>query len=515
MVAGADEVSDPHALAALVQRYQVSHLLAVPALYELILEHAPKVALESLRVAIVAGESCPSGLPSRHADALPHVAFFNEYGPTETSVWATVERCEAGLAHNAPVSIGRPIPGTRVHVLDHRLHETPIGVTGELYIGGAGVARGYLGRPELTAQRFVADSFATEPGMRLYRTGDLARWRADGRLDCLGRIDGQVKIRGHRVELGEVEAAVASHPGVREAAVTTIVDAKGEMRLAAYLVARTGETLTVGSLRAWLKARLPDALVPSSFAVLDESPRSPHGKVDRAALPDPSASRLAPACAEDAPRNQVEQNARELAADLLAVPIVGVDDDLFELGFDSIRAIQLAAQSADARSDVDPGPDLSVADDCRSRRRRCHGRAASPMQTQEHDVSTDYEHVYALTPLQQGMLLHSRLDPRSGAYVQQLLASIQGTVDAVALEDAWNALADRHDVLRTSFHWDGPDGEPLQTVHRQVRMPLNVFDWRGLDREQQRTRLDDYLASDRRQGFDPGVAPCRASRFSG
>jgi amino acid adenylation domain-containing protein len=513
VVPKADEVTDPLALASLVRRHELSHLLAVPSLYGFILEHAPASELESLRAVIVAGEPCPSGLPDRHATRLPKCSLFNEYGPTEATVWATVERCEAG--DSGSVSIGRPIPMARVHVLDGRMNETPIGVTGELYIGGAGVARGYLGRPGLTSERFVADPFSAESGARLYRTGDLARWRPDGRLDCLGRVDGQVKIRGHRIELGEVEAALSAHPGVLEAAAAARADGQGEARLVAYLVSRPGETLTAASLRAWLKARLPDALMPTSFSLLDDLPRSPNGKVDRALLPDPSLSRLAPQADGDDPRNPAEAELAALSARLLDIARVGVDNDLFELGFDSIRAIQLVARARARGLVLTPAQVFSTPTVAGL---ALVARSLTPEEVQSRPAaaasSQVADEVYTLTPLQQGMLLHARLHPRSGAYVQQLVGVVHGALNTTALEDAWNLLTERHAVLRTSFGWDVRSGEPFQVVHRKVDAPFQVFDWRGINRDEQRQRLDDYLSDDRRSGLDSATAPLsRVSLF--
>ena len=494
------EATDPILLASLIRRHGVTHLLGVPSLYTLILEHAAGGDLDSLRTSIVAGESCPPGLPERHEAAAPQARLYNEYGPTEATVWATVHLCSPADGDRASVPIGRPIANTRTYVLDSRMNEVPVGVTGELYLGGVGVARGYLGRPGLTAERFVADPFSVVPGGRLYRTGDLARWRADGLLECLGRIDGQVKVRGHRIELGEVESALAAHPSVLEAAAAARPGSDGENRLVAYLVARPGAELSSSEVRSWLKARVPDALVPSSCVVLDDLPRSPNGKLDRAALPEPALARPGSDAEFEPPRNPSEAALAGLAVELLKIARVGVHDDLFELGFDSILAIQLAARARRAGLDVSPAQVFQMP--TVAGLAALAGRAP-PAPPEGSEARGD---AYPLTPLQEGMLLHSRYFPGSGAYVQQLDATLRGALDLPALQRAWGDLSERHAVLRTGFRWTDV-GPPLQFVERDATAPWTVEDWRGLSSAEQGRRLDAYLRDDRARGFDPAAAP--------
>ncbi|MGI9174868.1 MAG: amino acid adenylation domain-containing protein, partial [Rhodothermales bacterium] len=231
-----DDASDPERLAGLIERHEVSHVLGVPSLYRLLIEESRPEQLASLRTAIVAGEACSRDLVKLHGARLPDVPLFNEYGPTEATVWSTVHRCDPD-AEEAIVPIGRPIANTRVYILDEHQQPVPIGTPGELYIGGQGVARGYLHRPQLTAERFLADPFAESAegsGGRLYRTGDRARYRSDGVVEFLGRLDDQVKVRGYRIEPGEVEAAITQHPGVQEAVVVAREE-EGDTRLVAYL----------------------------------------------------------------------------------------------------------------------------------------------------------------------------------------------------------------------------------------------------------------------------------------
>ena len=230
-------------------------------------------------------------------------ALWNLYGPTETTVWSSAWRVEHG---ETPISIGRPIGNTRAYVLDRQGEPVPIGVPGELYLGGDGLARGYLNRPELTAERFVSSPF--EDGARLYRTGDLVRWRADGTLEFLGRLDEQVKLRGFRIELGEIEAVLAGHPDVSRCVVAVHEDSPGEKRLVAYWVARPDATAIPGDLREYLRARLPDYMMPAAFVQLDVLPLTPHGKINRRALPAPEPTRFDVGTGYVAPRTRSKRS---------------------------------------------------------------------------------------------------------------------------------------------------------------------------------------------------------------
>jgi amino acid adenylation domain-containing protein len=307
----------------LLRRERVSAVVLPPS----VLAAVPEEELPDLACIIVAGEACPSDLVARWA---PGRRFFNAYGPTETTVWASVARC---AADGRQPPIGRPIGNARAHVLDRRLAPLPVGVPGQLHLGGAGLARGYLGRPDLTAERFVPDVFAGEPGGRLYATGDLVRLLPDGNLDFLGRIDHQVKIRGFRIEPGEIEAALALHPAVREAVVLARGTGAGPKRLVAYMVLREEGPETQEAVKGFLRERLPEYAVPSVFVVLPELPLSPNGKVDRAALPEPAAP--APA-SRVAPRNELERLVAAVWAEVLEIEEPGVHDNFFDVGGHSL-----------------------------------------------------------------------------------------------------------------------------------------------------------------------------------
>lgn len=261
------------------------------------------------------------------------------YGPTETTVWSSTHIVE-GMEDT--VSIGRPIANTTFYVLDKHLQPVPVGIPGELFIAGKGVARGYLNRPELTSERFVKDPFSHIPGARMYRTGDLACYRPDGNLEFLGRIDNQVKIRGHRVELGEIEAVLSRHPHLREVAVVAKADRSGGTQLAAYGVPVKGQKPTVESLRSFLLERLPEYMVPSVYVNLEALPLTPNKKLDRAALPEPDQARPILEGSFVAARTYVEQQLARIWTEVLNVKAIGVNDNFFDLGGHSLSAVQVA-----------------------------------------------------------------------------------------------------------------------------------------------------------------------------
>ena len=291
--------------------------------------------------ALCGGEALPPELAQQLAPCVN--SLWNMYGPTETTIWSAICKVEP----ECTISIGQPIANTRLYVLDACGGLAPIGVPGELHIGGDGLARGYLNRPELTAEKFIADPFSGQPGARLYRTGDLARYRAGGTLEFLGRLDNQVKVRGYRIELGEIEAALASHPRVRQNAVVVRDDQTGEKRLAAYIVPDGTEAVTSGELRQFLKETLPDYMVPSAFVTLAELPLTPNGKVDRRALPAPGQA-ATPACEESyvAPNVTLHYQLVQIWEELLEARPIGIRDNFFDLGGHSLLAARLVERIA-------------------------------------------------------------------------------------------------------------------------------------------------------------------------
>jgi acyl-coenzyme A synthetase/AMP-(fatty) acid ligase len=332
--------------AAAVRAHGVTHFQCTPSMAGLLVaDPEARAALGQLEALLVGGEAVSPPLARELAAAL-RGDLYDVYGPTETTIWSTSARVDRDEAARAQaISIGRPLANTTVYVLDPRREPVPVGVAGELYIGGAGVARGYLRRPELTAERFVANPFGEG---RLYRTGDLCRWLPDGRLEFLGRVDHQVKIRGHRIELGEVEHALREAAGLREVVVVARPAAAGQPggdRLVAYLA---GAAPPAGELRRLMRERLPEPLVPSAFVVLDGLPLTPNGKIDRKALPAPED---APGAAGDPaeeevphvvePRTPTEQAIAEIWRELLGVKRVSIYDNFFDLGGHSLLSPQV------------------------------------------------------------------------------------------------------------------------------------------------------------------------------
>ncbi|HEU4560571.1 MAG TPA: amino acid adenylation domain-containing protein, partial [Longimicrobium sp.] len=331
---------DPAYLADVIEREGITTLHFVPSMLRVFLDHGDLARCGSVRRVISSGEALDAGLAARCMRGLPTAALHNLYGPTEAAVDVTAWRCTPADAGRG-VPIGRPVANTRAYVLDRGGRPVPIGVGGELYLGGVQVGRGYLHRPALTADRFVPAPFGAEPGARLYRTGDRARWRADGALEYLGRMDHQVKVRGFRIEPGEIEAALAAHPAVREAVVAARDDG-GETRLVAYVVAH-GQAPPADALRAFLRERLPAHMVPAAFVALDAIPLSPSGKADRRALPAPDLGDGG-AAAFVAPRSTTEWTLARIFAQVLGTEQMGVHDHFFERGGSSLGAVQVVAR---------------------------------------------------------------------------------------------------------------------------------------------------------------------------
>lgn len=345
---GPASASSGWSLAELIRRHGVTHLQCTPSFATMLLaEAASREALNSLRVMLVGGEALPGALADELRAHTP-ARLLNMYGPTETTVWSSVhELSEPVGGGTAP--IGTAVVNTRLYVLDSQMQPVPIGAPGELYVGGAGVTRGYLGQPELTADHFVPNPFTQSAGNRLYRTGDRVRYSTDGTLDFLGRTDQQIKVRGHRVELGEIEAAIREHEAIRE--VVAVLQGEGleERRIVGFFVpARPGSRLDLDGLRESLRHRLPEFMIPSLLVELDFLPLTPNGKVDRQALPETTPSESSEAIGDVAPAVGVERRLAEMWTEVLGVQRVGPGDNFFELGGNSLSTIQIAFRIREA-----------------------------------------------------------------------------------------------------------------------------------------------------------------------
>jgi acyl-coenzyme A synthetase/AMP-(fatty) acid ligase len=348
VIAKPDGHRDPGYLRELIETTGVTTLHFVPSMLQVFVGDLRSARCRSLRHIVCSGEELSFSLQHRCFACLPQVRLSNLYGPTEAAVDVTAWECDP--RDSGPrVPIGRPIANIQMYVLDCSGEPTPVGVAGELHIGGIGVGRGYLNRPELSAERFVKDPFSTDPGARLYKTGDLGRWRADGVLEYLGRNDHQVKIRGFRIELGEIEACLSHHPLVREAVVLAREDEPGEKRLVAYVVEQEGTDiagpLSIATLKAYLKETLPEHMVPSAFVVLPSMPLTANGKLDRQALPIPGSGAFGTREFEPL-QGDTEEAVARIWRTLLNVARVGRQDDFFELGGHSLLGNQMIEQTA-------------------------------------------------------------------------------------------------------------------------------------------------------------------------
>jgi acyl-coenzyme A synthetase/AMP-(fatty) acid ligase/acyl carrier protein len=328
-----EDAADGVRLMELLREHKASVMQATPATWRLLLQagwHG-----EPLLRIFCGGEALPRDLVGPLLSRCKE--FWNLYGPTETTIWSTVHRVQST---EDPILIGHPIANTRIYILDPSLQPVPVGVAGELHIGGDGLARGYWNRPELTAEKFIADPFSTDSEARIYKTGDLARYRADGSIECLGRIDHQVKVRGFRIELGEIEATLAKLDGVGQCAVALREDQPGDQRLVAYYVAGDNQMVSPAEWRTYLRTQLPDYMVPQHFVKLTSMPLTPNGKVDRRALPKPE---VEAACGKAfvAPRTEIERAIAEIWKEVLRIETVGVHDNFFDLGGHSLLATQM------------------------------------------------------------------------------------------------------------------------------------------------------------------------------
>jgi len=326
-----------------MRRHGVTHLQCTPSLASMLICDSDSVlALRQLKRFMVGGEPLPLDLAHRLSEIIAG-DLFNLYGPTETTVWSASQRVARG---EKQILIGRPVANTQLYILDPERELTPIGSVGELYIGGDGLAREYLNRPDVTAEKFITHTFTPERTERIYRTGDLVRYARDGRLEFMGRIDSQIKIRGVRIELGEIEMALREHPDIRDAVVIVQEDEKDDKRLVAYVVASTNLPPSTSMVLQWLGAKLPKALVPSALMFLPEFPKTPNGKLDRRALPKPD-QRGSQTTEVEGAFNDLERQIAAIWADALGVPSVGLEDRFFDIGGHSLLMVEVHDQLRD------------------------------------------------------------------------------------------------------------------------------------------------------------------------
>lgn len=491
VIAKKETIREPQALAQMIENFDINIMQATPTLWHALVTSEPE-KLRGLRV-LVGGEALPSGLLQALQDL--HCSVTNLYGPTETTIWSAAAFLEEGLQGVPP--IGKPIWNTQVYVLDNGLQPVPPGVVGELYIAGTGLARGYFHRPDLTAERFVADPYGP-PGTRMYRTGDQARWRADGSLDYIGRADHQIKIRGFRIELGEIDAVLANHPHIEQASVVVREDQPGDKRLAAYVVA--DGAIDTAELRRYMGASLPDYMVPAAFVEMDELPLTPNGKLDRKALPAPDFST---SVSDRSPRTPQEEILCDLFAEVLGLARVGIDDSFFELGGHSLLAARLMSRIREVM-----GAELGIAklfDEPTVAGLAAHldlAQSARPaLQRAERPEKIP------LSFAQRRLWFLHCLEGPSPTYNIPVAVRLSGELDQGLLKAALYDLVCRHESLRTIF----PESQGTSYQHildaDQAHPELHVT-------EIAEKELSDRLAEAVRYSFDLAAEPAfRAELF--
>jgi amino acid adenylation domain-containing protein len=493
---------DPEYLIHEIVERQVTVLQMVPSLLRMLLEQPELERCRSLRRVFCGGEALPVDLQNRLLARLP-VRLYNLYGPTEVSIDASSWHCSPG-SQGAIVPIGRPITNTRIFLLDSHRELIPFGATGEICVGGSGLARGYLSRPDLTAEKFVPDPFGGEPGQRLYRTGDLGRYRLDGALEYRGRMDQQVKVRGFRIELEEIEAVLCDHPAVREAVVVAREEAPGDVRLAGYVTVGE-EGVPPSELRRFLGEKLPEHMIPATLTELASMPRTPNGKLDRAALPGVDAGPARRTAVVSA-RNTTEDLVAAIWASVLGLEVIGIHDDFFELGGHSLLATQVVVRLRDAFQVELPLRDLfeapTVAQLATRLQALLHARRGLQMPPIVH-VSREGE--LPLSFGQQRLWFIHQLDPGSPAYNIPDAFFARGRLDIAALERALSEIVRRHEVLRAVFLEDR--GRPVQVLSPRLSWCLPIIDLQGLERDRREALASQLTDQEIHRSFDLARGP--------
>ncbi|QIZ46641.1 amino acid adenylation domain-containing protein [Dickeya zeae] len=491
-----DWISSMEAFWQYCRAYRITYA-DIPTQFWKQLCHAGLALPETLRIVCTGGEAAPEAAVQSWFEHYPEgPALLNFYGPTEATVNTTALRFQP--QDTAAISIGRPLANMAIYILDAAGQPVPVGVEGELYIGGVQVARGYLNKPELSAERFLDDPFSTEPNARMYRTGDLGRWYADGRIDYLGRNDDQVKIRGFRVELGEIETCLRADAGVSDTVVMIRRGAQGEQRLIAWYVGNA----TAETLRAHVTAHLPAYMVPSAYVQLSALPLTPNGKVDRKALPAPDDNAFARTDFE-APQTATEQAIATIWQDLLGIERIGRQDHFFELGGHSLLAIKLAERLRRAgytlsvselfrqptlaalattltTTTTDAVPTNLIPLQCERITPAILPLVALTQAQIDSVVATvpggarNVQDIYPLAPLQTGILFHHLLTPVGDAYISPLMLSFSDENRLTEFLSALQAVIQRHDILRTAIVWEGLD-DAVQVVWREALMPVETL----------------------------------------
>jgi amino acid adenylation domain-containing protein len=500
VIAEADGHRDSRYLAEAIRSARISIFHCVPSLLQFLVEEPAFDDSPALRAVMCGGEALPTQVVERF-QRRSKAKLYNVYGPTETIIDSTCWLCE-GANHCSSSPIGRPIPNAHIYILNNALHPVPIGVAGQMHIGGVGLARGYLNQPELTAAKFIPDPFSAEPGARMYQTGDLARYLHDGNIEFLGRADHQVKIRGFRIEPGEIEAALGQHPAVRKAVVLAREDAPGEKRLVAYVVAES----TADELRRFLKDKLPDQMVPAVFVLLDALPLLSNGKIDRRALPAPDRTRPELDRTFVAPRTPTEELLVGIWAQVLDLGRVGIHDNFFDLGGHSLLATQAVSRMRDAfqvdiplRRLFEVPTVAGLAESIEAARQAGQNLLAPPI------LPVPRNGDLALSFAQQRLWFFNQLDPGNSAYNIPAAVRLKGPFNLAALEQCLNEIVKRHESLRTTF--GKVDGRPTQVVAPTLTIKLPVVDLRKLPAGERDIEVRRLVTAEAQRPFDLSQGP--------
>ena len=500
VIADRNTVADGYQLSQLLTQHNITVMQATPATWRLLLD-AGWQGSDQLKI-LCGGEAFPQDLASQLLGKCQ--SLWNMYGPTETTVWSTIHQV---TEVNGSIPIGRPIANTEVYILDNHLQPVPVGVPGLLYIGGQGLAKGYLNRPELTAEKFIPHPFSTQPGARLYCTGDLARYLPDGRLECLGRIDHQVKVRGYRIELGEIEAVLNQLPDVEQALVIVREDTPGDKRLVAYLIATQTE-LPIAELRQTLKQTLPDYMVPSAFVTLDTFPLTPNGKIDRHALPDPELSREDQAASYVAPETLVEETLADIWRHILGIEPISIHDNFFDLGGHSLLAVKVISRIQQAFEITIPLNSLFKAPNILDLALLIEDLNKDKLKQKRQKQSIDKrssDGPAELSFAQQRLWFLYQLEPDSPFYNIPMSVRLQGTLNIEALQHSLNALIERHESLRTTFSQS--DNHPVQVIAPPFTLSLPLIDLQHLPEDEKVAQLQQLLTEEAQYTFNISQGP--------
>ncbi|MFY0591775.1 amino acid adenylation domain-containing protein [Roseivirga sp.] len=480
---------DIEGLCKIILSNKVSHTLMLPSLYQVLLNYAQTDELTSLKAVIVAGEACPTSLKQTHFEKLPETKLYNEYGPTEASVWCIAHEI---TPEDEIIPIGKPIQNSAAYILDSQLNLVPAGINGELYIGGRGVTKGYLNRPELTKERFLPDHISRNG--QLYKTGDLARFGQDGKIYFLGRADSQVKIRGFRVEPEEIRNKILLQPSVSEAIVKVVEDDSSHKQLVAWVQSDDPEISS--HLYKKLKESLPAYMVPSQIDVVATLPKLPNGKININKLvlrkKDPLRHNTILS-----PNNKNEALMLNIWKDILNLEQISTEDNFFDLGGDSILSIQIVGRAR--KEGLKIGPiDIFKYQTIKELARMV--KLDDKFDQGAHTSGKDYPIRFSLSYQQKAFLLH-HLQAQHDEGFLQLEFGMSGPVDELLMKKAWQKITQIHHVLRTSIHWEGVES-PYQVIHQTSEISWNFLDLNGKKAEEQKHEISDFKANDKAKGLD-------------